>query len=265
MRTLLVTLCLLPVFTFAGKGFPHFDCNQNDLTEFQKNSLILANKYFQRNDVSRSISYLKRGIRKDPDFYMGYVYLGYLYSSVRDVYKANKYLSVAIDKRPNRGEAHYHMGNLLLLQEKYKEALLSFEEGIVQDPNFHYGYNALYRFRKTTSAQEKTLEARLLNRMNELGLTAGQRDFNHGLLLLSQGNYDTAFELFGKAENTEEVCAGAGHFHAGLSMFYARDFEPALESFKKAIGHEYRTSKSQRFIKLLTALVRSEEVKASKG
>ncbi len=265
MRTLLATLLILPLFSFAGKGFPHFDLNKGNPSEFQKNSLVIANKYFQRNDVSKSISYLKRGIRKDPEFYMGYVYLGYLYSSVRDVYKANKYLSIAIEKNPQRGEAHYHMGNLQLLQENYKKALSSYEEGIVQDPNFHYGYNALYRFRKTTTEQEKKLEARLLNRMNKLGYSSGERDFNHGLLLLSQGNYDTAFELFGKAEDTEEVRAGSGYFHAGLSMFYARDFQPALESFKKAIGHEYRTSKSRRFIKLLTALVRSEEVKASKG
>lgn len=140
---------------------------------------------------------------------------------------------------PDDPDVNYEYGRYLNNKDRDEEAIEQFKIGFEKNPD-HTGiryelsdyYNDfMYKEKELPEYNKKALE--LSSRILELEQTS-RAVVNYALLLMDGMHYDTALEFTEKAIGLFPE-APFVHNARGLSLMYAKRFEEAEESFKKAI------------------------------
>ena len=93
-------------------------------------------KVFQNKDFERADELALKLIRDFPQHPFGWKARSMLFKIKGDLKKALKFIQKSIDLLPEDPESHYNKGTLLLLNNKYEEAIYSFKNAIERKKNY---------------------------------------------------------------------------------------------------------------------------------
>ncbi|TAH09143.1 MAG: arginine--tRNA ligase, partial [Sphingobacteriia bacterium] len=100
----------------------------------------LSFAYFLQRDFSKAIETGKVAIAMDDADQKAFQVLGLSYKSIASYKEANKMYKAALKKFPNGGVIYNEYGESLALDKNLKEAIIQWEKGIQQDPNYSGNY-----------------------------------------------------------------------------------------------------------------------------
>ncbi len=100
----------------------------------------LSFAYFLQRDFSKAIETGKLAISMDDADQKAFQVLGLSYKSIASYKEANKMYKSALKKFPNGGVIYNEYGESLALDKNLKEAIIQWEKGIQQDPNYSGNY-----------------------------------------------------------------------------------------------------------------------------
>ena len=100
----------------------------------------LSFSYFLQRDFSKAIETGKIAINLNDADQKAFQVLGLSYKSIADYKEANKIYKTALKKFPNGGVIYNEYGESLALDKNVKEAIIQWEKGIQQDPNYSGNY-----------------------------------------------------------------------------------------------------------------------------
>lgn len=107
----------------------------------------------RRGDRSRAISALERALKEWPEDMESYWMLGAIHSDQGEHEIAEQYFRKALEIDPNSDEIIYNLGNELLDQEKYQDALQMYEK--IQDSGSEIAGKARKNERLARSRKKK--------------------------------------------------------------------------------------------------------------
>lgn len=142
----------------------------------------------------------------------------------------------AVREDPNHRDAHYYIGHIYTLQQRYAEAEDEFRIVISIDPDYPDAYNYLGQ---VVEAQGRTHEAiRLYRRALSYPLyqTPDIAWFNLGKALANQGDMEGATEAFQNALNVQppNVPPGVLNLHMGRAYYRLGDDQKAREALTRS-------------------------------
>ena len=157
--------------------------------------------YKEKHEYDNGLIYFKEAIKLKPDFAEAHNNLGICLYELGEPSKALSSHKRAIKLKPDFAEAHNNLGNILKLLGQVDEAILSYKRAIKLKPDFTIGLNnlasILIELGRIEEAKEFSVKAR-----------DADKDFEEGLLMLSQKNFTDAikhFEISGFANWQEKV------------------------------------------------------------
>lgn len=100
----------------------------------------LSFAYFLQRDFSKAIETGQMAIAMDDADQKAFQVLGLSYKSIASYKEANKMYKAALKKFPNGGVIYNEYGESLALDKNLKEAIIQWEKGIQQDPNYSGNY-----------------------------------------------------------------------------------------------------------------------------
>lgn len=100
----------------------------------------LSFAYFLQRDFSKAIETGKVAIEMDDADQKAFQVLGLSYKSIASYKEANKMYKAALRKFPNGGVIYNEYGECLALDKNLKDAIIQWEKGIQQDPNYSGNY-----------------------------------------------------------------------------------------------------------------------------
>ncbi|MCB0839232.1 MAG: hypothetical protein KDD63_02890 [Bacteroidetes bacterium] len=106
-------------------------------------SYEMALAYTYKKDYKKSISILKKVLKKSEANSQFYQLLGNSYSMSGNKVKALKTYAEGLDVFPNSGNLYLEAGNISLMAEDYEQAIQFYEKGVEVDPEFPSNYYRL--------------------------------------------------------------------------------------------------------------------------
>ena len=96
---------------------------------------LLAFVYFRQDRPAESLKTATRAAAIRQPMADDLKIVGLDYALLNDYVSAAKYLRIAIEREPNNGEAIYHLGRVLYVQNRFDEAIAMFRRVLALDPN----------------------------------------------------------------------------------------------------------------------------------
>ncbi|CAH2716865.1 hypothetical protein BACCIP111895_04053 [Neobacillus rhizosphaerae] len=144
--------------------------------------------------VNEQLDFYKEAVRKDPANLQNRIVLGYTYFLKGDNEEAIKQFDFVLDQDKNYYDAHYNIGLVFLKEERYNEALISFEKAVKIAPKDFKGYVQMgisYRGLKEYDKAMKVLE-----NANKLAPTNSDIIYQIGMVAEAQGKYEDAIAIY---------------------------------------------------------------------
>jgi tetratricopeptide (TPR) repeat protein len=202
--------------------------------EFAPNSvaaLIQAgNVASVEGEFEAGLRYSKRATELDPVFSVGYVYVGFFQSALRNHQAAIAAMDTALELRPSASGYHYYKAGEMILHGDYEGALAELEQETLAGFK-HTGLAYLYH-----SLGEKEKSDTELDLLIELWADLGP--YQIGSVYAWRGENDKAFEWLNKAIDLRDT--GIGLIPADVFLDPIRD-DPRFEELYKRTG--FRSSK----------------------
>ena len=163
-----------------------------------------------------------------------YFYRGVAYSNLDDYKNALENLEKSLTINPSQHIYHDRKGYCLYKQEKYQEAVYSFNEAInknttEQDPDYYYrrgmALYAMSRYENALMSYEDAIKIR----------DDGNYYRNKGIVLKCLERYPEAIESFNKAIEKNQDDADS-YFNKGNTFCSDNKFEEALKYYDEAIS-----------------------------
>jgi tetratricopeptide (TPR) repeat protein len=151
----------------------------------------------------------------------------------------------ALDRDPRSAPASYYLGRLLYTKNLFPEAIEKTKKAIELDPNLVRAYDNLalcYEAIQNEPEAERTYLAGV-NKQRASGLKVEWPALNLGLLLLRSGDTVRAKGYFEEALKINPNSAEA-HFRLGVVLEKDKDFDGALERYRKAVEADPKLAKS---------------------
>jgi Flp pilus assembly protein TadD len=141
----------------------------------------------------------------------------------------------AVEVTKNNFYAHYNLGNAVLMQNRFDDAIRQFEEAVSANPGFANGYNNLGGALRSKGDSEGA--ARAFREAVRLRPNVAEWHFNLGVVLGKQGNLAEAVSEFQAAVRLEP---GSAVFHnmLGIAANMQGNADEAIGQFREAIRLE---------------------------
>jgi tetratricopeptide (TPR) repeat protein len=176
-----------------------------------------------------------------------------------DLAAAERTIRSVLDDDPDHGTALSSLGSILAAQEKFTEAITSYDEAAKvapMNPQPHYG-KALIAFRQGNFAgAAAAFEEALLLQPEHVSA-----QYDYGLLLLQEGKTDEAALHFTKAVETDDAF-GKGWLYLGIIESERKHYAEAANALTKAT--ELLPNEEEAFLRLGIAQMRLKEYSAAK-
>ncbi len=189
-------------------------------------------RLFNTEDYEEALTYLKRAVKKNPEYYEAYWWIGQCYSKLARNQEAAEYFKRVVELKPDIAEAYFALGSVYGRLRRYQEAIEAFKEGIRIKPSearahldlgivyvmIGRRHEALEAFKETIRIKPDWVEAYcLLSR-------------TYGML----GNYQEAIDA---AKEAIRIKPGFAEAHRLLGSAYGRfdRYEEAMQAFREAL------------------------------
>ena len=196
-----------------------------------QSDLVAIQDLISKGQYKEALTGLDHLTRKNPNESNLYALGGDCYAAMGHFDQAIACFKEAIKLKPDFAEAHNNLGNILKLLGQVDEAILSYKRAIKLKPDFTIGFNnlasILIELGRIEEAKEFSVKAR-----------DADKDFEEGLLMLSQKNFTDAikhFEISGFANWQEKV----------LECYYKnKEFDEFKKKLSETIDNKKHNSPS---------------------
>lgn len=198
---------------------------------YYKGRALLDLGKFQEAITSLNKAIELTSTKENADYYF---YRGVAYSNLDDYKNALENFEKAVTLNPSQHTYHDRKGYCLYKQEKYQEAVDSFNNAInknttEQDPDYYFRRGmALYAMSRYETALESYEDAIKIRH-------DGNYYRNKGIVLKCLERYSEAIESFNKAIEKNQDDADS-YFNKGNTFCLDNKFEEALKCYDKAIS-----------------------------
>ncbi len=212
--------------------------------------IYLIELFKGKREVLRDLELL---VSKFPDKPEVFEAVGYIYSKLNDIAKAESILKEGIDKFPDYPGLYINLGNLYLHQRKGAEALRVYTEGIKRTDNpqlYAYRGTLYYRANKYEEALRDFREALKRDNYNVLALT------HTALIYINIGKLDEAIELFTKLLKTRPLNPVL-YYNLGIAYERKGKYVEAKEQYEMAL--ELNINEPNVYLRLLNIYKRYQD------
>ncbi len=157
---------------------------------------FVGEHFFKAGKTQRAQSYLARAYELSPGDRRVSLLLGLTYADRGDAERAKKLLTSATQLGGSTFAAHYGLGRLFVVEEKWRKALHEFKLALATkaSPEAHYALGCLYY-----QMCRDVLASRHLRKALEMDETYSEAFYVLGLISVRAGHMDLAQEYFEKA------------------------------------------------------------------
>lgn len=197
---------------------------------------FVGEHYFRKGKTARAQDYLSRAHEVSPDDWRLSLLLGLTCADEGDIERAKELLSSAMRLGGSSFAAHYGLGRLFVVEEKWRMALQEFKLALASkaSPEAHYALACLYY-----QLGRDSLAARHLRKAVEMDAEYGEAYYLLGLISERAGREEQAATYFMKA--------GARSFSRAKTSVIAPLFRPVTGSHSKLVtGGDRRLAEALR-------------------
>lgn len=259
MRALFVILLLCYAWLgFAQKQLDDLFVEGNT----EQNEVVLkAKQLYADGFFNKATKTIYREIKQDPDFFNGYVLLGYLNFDKQYYEQAALLFAKAIKVDPTHTGATFMRGTCFLKAGKYRLALADFLQCIRLDQDFYPAYNNIAVVRLLYQDLEETSIFDLHLAKQDLDGVLTLEDapdnamlFNMGFVYLLLWEFDQSIPFFDRAIANDTTYAKAW-FYRGMARYYKKDYSEAKEDFLQANHLGFQPDRCMAFVQRLDKIL----------
>ncbi len=252
---------LLWCFATVGHAQQQLDDLFKPSTPSQDTVLNEAKELYAKGFFGKATKVLYRETKKQPDYFNGYILLGYLNYDKQYFDQAALYFAKAIKIDPNHTGALFMRGTCFLKAAKYRLALTDYLQCIRLDQNFYPAYNNIAVVRMLYQNVEETSLFDLHLAKQDLDAIINTDDnpnnamlFNMGFVYLLLWEFEQSIFYFDKAIDADMGYAKAW-FYRGMAQYYIRQYPEAKSSFEQASLLGYNTDRCAAFVARLDKII----------
>ena len=164
--------------------------------------LILGDHYYYRGDVDTAITYLKKAIDLDPNCKPALQMIGYSYMKKRDYTKALQYFQKYIDVNPNEAGPYDSMGDIYLYMNKFEKSIEMYQKALEIKPDFGSQRGIVSNYIKMRDYQKAR---NYLNQWNNVTSSDGDRRSIHNYLAITYIAEDNLNNTLKELEDSDEI------------------------------------------------------------
>jgi tetratricopeptide (TPR) repeat protein len=160
-------VCFSSIFVLAIL-LPLQSCHnkKQDYAEAEKQDYSKALEYFDtgtvygnNKDYDKALEYCKKAIELKPDYAEAYLYIGAIYSSIKQDYsKALEYYIKAIELNPDNAIIYLCIGEIYYIKQDYGKALEYYNKAIELNPDDAMSYNKIGEIYDVKQDYDKAIE-----------------------------------------------------------------------------------------------------------
>lgn len=223
--------------------------------------LAEAQDLAHQGQFKKAVKLLYRAVRNDPEYFNGFILLGYLHYDKQMYKQAAVFFNNAVRIDSKNTGVLFMRGNCFLYEERYRSAANDYLECIKLDPAYTPAYNNLavlrLKYQDIAPTSVRDLEIAKTD-LEKIFLEQEDPDprmlFNLGMVQLHLSEFDAAITLMDKVLEKDPAFAKAWFFR-GLSQYYLRNYYSAKADMDKALALNYQPEKSVEFVKHLGKIV----------
>jgi protein O-GlcNAc transferase len=259
MRALMVIL--LMSFSMLGQAQQELDDLFKPSNATLDKVLNDAKEYYANGFFNKATKVLYRETKKHPDYFNGYIMLGYLNFDKQYYEQAALYFAKAIKIDPNHIGAIFMRGTCFLKAAKYRLALTDYLQCIRLDQDFYPAYNNIAVVRLLYQDLEEASLFDLHLAKQDLDAILTEEDvpdnamlFNMGFVYLLLWEFDKSIPYFDKAVSADSSYAKAW-FYRGMAQYYKRQYPEAKANFEQAALLGFQTDRCAAFVARLDKIL----------
>ncbi len=223
--------------------------------------LTKAKQLYANGFFKKAVKTVYRELKHDPDYFNGYVLLGYFNYDKQYFDQAALYFAKAIKVKPDHTGAVFMRGTCFLKGAKYRLALTDFLQCIRLDNEFYPAYNniavvrMLYQDLEAASTFDLTLAKQDLDAIMSLDEAPDNAMlFNMGFVYLLLWEFDQSILYFEKAIAADSSYAKAW-FYRGMANYYKKDYSVAKIDFSAARQMGFQPDRCVAFLERLDKIL----------
>lgn len=228
----------------------------DELSTLAEAQSLAANGFFKK-----AVKLLYKEVHHDPQYFNGFVLLGYLHYDKGMYKQAAIFFNNAVRIDPEHTGALFMRGNCFLYEERFRAAANDYIQCIKMDPGYTPAYNNLavlrLKFQDIAPATVRDLEI-AKNDLEKVFLEQADPDlrvlFNLGMVQLHLAEFDQAIKMMDKVLEQDPQFAKAWFFR-GLAQYYLRNYCLAKADMDQALLLQYQPERSVEFVKHLSKIV----------
>jgi tetratricopeptide (TPR) repeat protein len=243
-----------------------------DSTKFS-NEYLKAKQFLVEGKKQKAIKKLKKIISQNSFYHQAPLLVAYIYENDKNYTEAAKYFSIAIKSKPQNALLYFSRGNCYFALKKYNLAVADYNTTIRYDSLFLGAYNnmALARIFNQGNNQNDIREEDFklardnIKKFEQKGNINDPKVLqNLGLIHLYLFDFSASKSYFTNIIAIDSSNAIA-HFYCGLNNYYLRNYDAALDSFKKAnvCGYENKNQLNE-FISFTTFVIEQMKLPENK-
>ena len=232
-----------------------------------------AKQYLAAGKKQKAIKKLKQLVNENSFQHEAPLLIAYIYESDKNYVEAAKYFTISIKSKPKDALLYFSRGNCYFALKKYNLAVADYNTTIRYDSLFLGAYNnmAVARIYNQGSNQENIREEDFkiardnIKKFEEKGDIIDLKVLqNMGMIYLFIFDFSNSEKYFNKIISIDSTNAN-GYFFKGLTNYYLRHYETALESFLQAKKYNYENKNQlEEFISFTTFVIEQMKLPENK-
>lgn len=256
---LLINSCLIWLFCLFTNLL--YGSNDSSLyaTEYGK-----AKQYLAEGKKQKAIQKLKKLVAENSFQHEAPLLIANIYENDKNYSEAAKYFTLAIKSKPKDALLYFSRGNCYFSLKKYNLAVADYKTAIHYDSLFLGAYNnmAVARIYNQGSNQQKIREEDFRIARDNIKKFEQKGDIdnlqvlqNLGMIYLYLFDFKSSENYFSKIISLDSTNAN-GYFYKGLTNYYLRNYDKALDSFLLAKKYAYENKiQLEEFISFTTFVI----------
>jgi tetratricopeptide (TPR) repeat protein len=228
-------------------------------TEYSK-----AKQYLAEGKKQKAIQKLKKLVAENSFQHEAPLLIANIYENDKNYSEAAKYFTLAIKSKPKDALLYFSRGNCYFSLKKYNLAVADYKTTIHYDSLFLGAYNnmAVARIYNQGSNQQKIREEDFRIARDNIKKFEQKGDIdnlqvlqNLGMIYLYLFDFKSSENYFSKIISLDSTNAN-GYFYKGLTNYYLRNYDKALDSFLLAKKYAYENKiQLEEFISFTTFVI----------
>lgn len=259
MRALFVIL--LCCLAWLGHAQQQLDDLFVEASTEQQEVLLKAKQLYANGFFNKATKIIYKEVKRDPEFFNGFVLLGYFNFDKQYFDQAALYFAKAVKVKPDHVGATFMRGTCFLKAGKYRLALTDFLQCIRLDQDFYPAYNniAVVRLLYQDLEDASIFDLHLAKQDLDGVLTLQDAPdnamlFNMGFVYLLLWEFDQSLPFFDRAIANDNSYAKAW-FYRGMAKYYKKDYWSAKNDFVQAAQLGFQPDRCGAFVQRLDKII----------